>query len=284
VPTIRDIDASELALVLDRPLADWTADSLRECYLRHGCVIVRGAIAPALIEQARLAIDKAYQRTSEVHIDADAIAAASGGTLTGFELVAHPTLKRFRDLVYSGQLYFQESVTARRIQGSETGLDWQEPLTLHLDAQFHRFRFTMNFWVPLQDCGIDSPSLQMVPLDYLTTRAYSRFTGRRLRDGEAYQQGFFTEHGLDVREVTRAFGPAALLHPIMRTGDLIVASNWLIHGSYRTPQMSQGRVSVELRFIGTDLDIAPHLPPFLKRIAYAVTERHNQNFTKAPSL
>jgi hypothetical protein len=70
----------------------------------------------------------------------------------------------------------------------------------------------------------------------------------------------------------------------MRTGDLIVASNWLIHGSYRTPQMSQGRVSVELRFIGTDLDIAPHLPPFLKRIAYAVTERHNQNFTKAPSL
>ena len=128
---------------------------MRECYLRHGCVIVRGAIAPALIEQARLAIDKAYQRTSEVHIDADAIAAASGGTLTGFELVAHPTLKRFRDLVYSGQLYFQESVTARRIQGSETGLDWQEPLTLHLDAQFHRFRFTMNFWVPLQDCGIE---------------------------------------------------------------------------------------------------------------------------------
>src|SRR4029079_8400678 len=108
-------------------------------------------------------------------------------------------------------------------------LGWQEAPTLYLVAQFHRCRFTMNFWVPLQDCGIDSPSLQMVPLDYLTTRAYSRFTGRRLRHCEAYQQGFFTEHGLDVREVTRAFGPAALLHPIMRTGDLIVASNWLIH-------------------------------------------------------
>jgi hypothetical protein len=65
VPTIRHIDASELAVALDRPLADWTPDTLRKCYLRHGCVIVRGAIAPALIEQVRLAIDKANERTSE---------------------------------------------------------------------------------------------------------------------------------------------------------------------------------------------------------------------------
>jgi hypothetical protein len=283
MPLLREINASELAPLLDRPLAAWSPASLRECYLRYGCVIVRSAIAPDLIEKVRLAIDKAYETTSNVHVHADEILAASNGALTGFELVADPKLKRFRDLVYSRQLYFRESVTARRIQGSEVRANWQEPLTLHLDSQFHRFRFTMNFWVPLRDCGLDAPSLQMVPLDYVSTRHYSGYTGRLLRKGEPHQFGFFTECALDPDAVTAAFGRAAFLRPTMRAGDLVVASNWLIHGSYRTPEMTKGRASIELRFIGTDLDVGPHLSPLVKRLAYAVVGRTNKNFAHAQS-
>jgi hypothetical protein len=280
MPLLRDINASELAPLLDRPLAAWSPASLRDCYLRYGCVIVRSAIALDLIERVRLAIDKAYETTRNVHVHANEILAASDGTLTGFELVTDPKLKRFRDLVYARQLYFRESVTVRRIQGNEVSSNWQEPLTLHLDAQFHRFRFTMNFWVPLQDCGIDSPSLQVVPLDYVSTRIYAGFTGRRLRNGEEFQLGFFSEHGLEPDQVAAAFGATAFLRPTMRAGDFVVASNWLIHGSYRTPEMTKGRTSVELRFIGTDLDVAPRLSPLIKRLAYAVVGRTNKNFAQ----
>jgi hypothetical protein len=37
---------------------------------------------------------------------------------------------------------------------------------------------------------------------------------------------------------------------------VIIASNWIIHGSYRTPDMTKGRTSAELRFIGSHLDVA----------------------------
>ena len=67
---------------------------------------------------------------------------------------------------------------------------------------------------------------------------------------------------------------------MLKAGDLIVASNWLIHGSYRTPDMHKGRTSIELRFIGTDLDIAPHLAPLTKRFACAVTGRSKTNFAR----
>src|SRR5882724_6583008 len=152
MPACRKIDAAELAPLLDRDLSAWTPESLRETYLRYGCAIVRKAVAPVLLDQARAAIDKAYERASGVHVYDKQIKAASGGTFTGFEIVGDPKLKRFLDLVYSGQLYFRKNATARRIQGSEVKVNWQEPLTLHLDAQFHRSQFTVNFWVPLRDC------------------------------------------------------------------------------------------------------------------------------------
>lgn len=277
------IDATEIAPLLDRDLSEWTPENLRDTYLRYGCAVVRRAVAIDLIEHTRNAIEKAYESTSDVHLYEKQIKKASGGALSGYELVGHPKLKRFLDLVYSGQLYFRKNATTRRILGSEVKANWQEPLTLHIDAQFHRFQFTVNFWVPLQDCGIDAPSLQVVPLDYVRTRDYAGYTGRVLRPGEQFRFGYFADRALDVDTVVARFGEGAFLHPAMGAGDLIVASNWLIHGSYRTPEMAQGRTSVELRFIGTDLDIAPNLAPLTKRIAHAVTGRASTSFARAIS-
>jgi hypothetical protein len=274
------IDATAVAPLVDRELAAWTSDGLRETFLHYGCAIVRNSVSPDLIEKARAAIANAYETASGVHVYDKEIKAASGGVFNGFELVGHPTLRRFLDLVFSGQLYFRKNATARRIRGEEAKSSWQEPLALHLDAQFHRFQFTVNFWMPLQDCGIDAPSLQVVPLDYISTRNYSGYTGCMLRIGEPFRFGYFANRALDPDVVTATFGEKAFLRPIMKAGDLVVASNWLIHGSYSTPDMTRGRTSIELRFIGTDLDVAPHLSPLVKRLAYAVTGRTNQNFAE----
>jgi ectoine hydroxylase-related dioxygenase (phytanoyl-CoA dioxygenase family) len=277
----KPIAAAELAPLLDRDLSDWTPESLREAYLRYGCAVIRRAVPADLIERTRAAIDKAYQSAPGDHVYNKQIKAASGGALTGYELVGDPKLKRFLDLVYSGQLYFRKNATARRIQGNEGNPNWQEPLAFHIDAQFHRFPFTVNFWVPLEDCGVDAPSLQVLPLDYLSTRAYSGYTGHLLRPGEPFRFGYFANRVFDPDVVIAAFGESAFLRPAMRAGDLILSSNWIIHGSYRTPAMHKGRTSVELRFIGTDLDIAPHLPPLMTRVASALTGRAHRNFARA---
>jgi ectoine hydroxylase-related dioxygenase (phytanoyl-CoA dioxygenase family) len=153
---------------------------------------------------------------------------------------------------------------------------------LHLDSQIHRFQFTVNFWVPFQDCGIDAPSLQVVPLDYIRTRDYSGFTGRRLRKQESFQYSYFRKGAFSPSAVRAAFGKNCFLPATLKAGDLVIASNWLIHGSYRTPAMTKGRTSIELRFIGTDLDIAPHLKPLAHRVLSAALGRASKNFARAP--
>jgi hypothetical protein len=34
----------------------------------------------------------------------------------------------------------------------------------------------------------------------------------------------------------------------VKPGDVIVSSNWIIHGSYRSPEMKKGRTSAEVRY------------------------------------
>jgi O-acetylhomoserine/O-acetylserine sulfhydrylase-like pyridoxal-dependent enzyme len=53
------------------------------------------------------------------------------------------------------------------------------------------------------------------------------------------------------------FGDDCLFHPVMKAGDLIVSSNWIIHGSYHTPEMTQTRTNIEIRFMGEKLDVEP---------------------------
>jgi hypothetical protein len=47
--------------------------------------------------------------------------------------------------------------SARRIGRVRTPPHWLPPLGPHLDAFVHRPRFTVNFWIPFQECGIDAP-------------------------------------------------------------------------------------------------------------------------------
>ena len=140
----------------------------------------------------------------------------------------------------------------------------------------------MNFWTPLSDCGIDSPTLQVVPLDYLNTRSYSGYVGKLLRGDEDFNLGYFANGVFDIQAVTKSFGKNCFLRPVMDAGDLIISSNWLIHGSYRTPAMTIGRTSIELRYIGTDLDIAPNLQSLTRRFVSTISGKPHTNFAKPP--
>jgi hypothetical protein len=229
------IDIPQIARVIDRALSEWTPESLRQAYLDHGCAIVRRAVPLELLDKVRAAIDAAYEHTTDVHVYDRDIKAVTDRALTGYEVVGDPKFRQFLDLVFSGQWYLRKNATARRIAGTIQDQGWQEPLSFHLDSQIHRFQFTVNFWVPFQDCGIDTPSLQVVPLDYVRTRDYSGYTGRPLRKKEDFHLAYFSEGVFEAEAIRAAFGENCLLRPVLNAGDLIVSSNWLIHGSHRTP-------------------------------------------------
>jgi hypothetical protein len=244
---------------LDRAASEWTGSSLHRAFLRSGFAIVRGVVPLTLLKEVECEIVRAYAKTKEIHVYDRDLLVTTGGRISGFELVDLPLLNDLLARIYDGQHWRKLDVTARRIEGSKDDQGWQQPLELHLDSQFHPFQFTTNFWLPFQDCGVDSPCLQLVPLDYLQTRQYSGYTGSPLREGEDRHTGYFPQGIFDLAEVTRKLGGECLFRPVMHPGDLIVASNWLIHGSYRTEKMAKGRTSAEIRFVGEHLNVKPPL-------------------------
>jgi hypothetical protein len=251
-----EVDTTKIAGIIDRPASEWTPETLHRTFLDYGCAVVRNAVPRSTLGEVKGVIETAYSKTTDVHVYDKDILETSAGKLTGFELISSsPLLGAFLERVYQGQQWKQSDVTARRIQGIESDQTWQQPLDLHLDCQFHGPLFTTNFWVPFQDCGVDSPALQLVPLSYLKTRQYSGYTGEPVRDGQKWYFGYFPEGVLDLDTVIKAFGENCFFRPVMHPGDVILASNWIIHGSYRTPSMKKGRTSVEVRFIGEAIDI-----------------------------
>jgi hypothetical protein len=214
------------------------------------------AINPMRLGKTKAVIDEAYRAKPGLHVhDADLLE-VTNGFWSGWEMADTPLLQDFLRAVFAGQEWRREFVTARRIQGFDANSqDWQKPLELHLDSQFHALPFTVNFWIPFDPCGIDAPALRLVPVDYKTTRHYAGFTGKPLRENERWNFGYFAPGALELEAVTKAFGERCFLRPAMQPGDVIIASNWIIHGSYRTPEMTKGRTSAELRFVGSQLDV-----------------------------
>jgi hypothetical protein len=250
------VDAKGLSREIDRDASDWSVEKLHRTFLKYGCAIVRNIINHETLSAVQNAISKSYERVNELHVYDSDIRTATAGVLSGFELVNDAQLLRdFLSRVYAGQSWREYSVSARRIQGPELKENWQQPLELHLDSQFHSFAFTTNFWIPFQDCGVDAPSVQFLPVDYRTTRGYAGYSETPSRIEEKWHLAYFRDGAFEPGEVTKAFGDECFIRPVMKPGDVIIASNWIIHGSYRTPQMTKGRTSVEVRFIGESIDI-----------------------------
>jgi hypothetical protein len=243
---------------IDRDITAWTPESLRAAFIQHGCAVVRGAIDLETIARLRAITSELYTRTTDVHVFEPAIAEATQGRVSGFDLISNPLLVRFLDRVFAGQRYQRESAAARRVSGRKYQIGWQPPLSLHVDSFFHEFWFTVNFWVPFDECGVTAPGLQLLPIDYRQTRRYAGFSRKpiyQFREG-AENSRYFPADTLIPDRIREDFGEGCLFRPEMKPGDVVIASNWIIHGSYQTSTMEKGRSNMEVRFIGTCPDIA----------------------------
>lgn len=251
-----------------------SADEMRHIFLKHGCIVLRDAIDPKSLAKIKRQTEDAFARLGEpTHVFEKDIIASSPNRffrkLGAYDLVETPLFSEFRNLVFKGQPYKRQDATARRIKGR--GVDtkgWQEPLKLHLDCFFHPFDLTLNFRIPFDPEGADAPGLQMVPADIRTTIEFSRYSNLPIEghDGLYNFSHFPTEildpasaagvYGLRESAITERFGAECFYRPELQPGDIMILSNWLIHGTHRTPEMSKGRTSVEIRYQSASVDLA----------------------------
>lgn len=158
-------------------------------------------------------------------------------------LTGHPAGRQFVVALLGGE-WFPGAAVVRRISplASQQSKSWQAPIVMHCDGPIlSRHAYSINVWVPMVDCPGATPGLQLVPGPFEPLRQAMKHdfeTSSVDHEVELKMQQLYSEGG-DGR-------PRFV--PQLARGDVVVFHNWIMHGSYATPQMTQSRTSFELRF------------------------------------
>ena len=114
-----------------------------------------------------------------------------------------------------------------------------QELPFHQDqAVLHRP--LLNIWVPLDTCGVTAPGLEVIRI---------HCSGLLEPSGDAAARIPVERVRLDELAVLKRFGREALWHPALLPGDALIFPGTTIHRSYVTAEMTERRLSVELRLV-----------------------------------
>lgn len=131
-------------------------------------------------------------------------------------------------------------------------------IRLHTDGMYYDDeRFGLTVWIPLDPCGRAAPGLELVIADHHDVRAYSGFDLRRPAPAERKWNWHKYRPGAFETDVIRAHYGARVVVPEFRPGDVLIFSNWTIHGTHRTPEMTGRRSAIHLRVEGAAFDPRP---------------------------
>ena len=114
-----------------------------------------------------------------------------------------------------------------------------QALPFHQDQAVLHQRL-LNIWVPLDPCGVTAPGLEVIRV-YCPDLLESGGDALALIPVERVR--------LDESVVLQRFGREALWHPALLPGDALIFPGTTIHRSYVTAEMTERRLSVELRLV-----------------------------------
>lgn len=110
----------------------------------------------------------------------------------------------------------------------------------HQDGSYHsrdpREHLSLTTWIPFVDCGVDAPSLQLVPMRLAEVLP--------LPAGKQMPYLF-----CDDDEVLQRFGDR-LWAPQMRAGDVLLFDGFTVHRSYIAEGMTRERNNADIRVYG----------------------------------
>ncbi len=228
-----------------------------ERLFESGCVLLRGCVAPESVERLRTDTEIFYAGTTKPHVwEKDFLAQ---GLPRFRDYLFEPRHYELLDAAFAGHSYdaFQGTNT-RRVAAPLGQSRWQLPLCYHIDALFHRFLFTVNFWIPFNACGVASPNLAVVPAAFDEVVQFVGYDGGKEGPSAApdYHYAHFAPLIVASARTDAAASAAVREHfgdrlwtPAYQVGDVMMLTNWTIHGTHVTPDMSEPRENVELRFL-----------------------------------
>lgn len=230
-----------------------------DSYLQDGCVLLRNFVAPDRLIDLKRTLQSVYEGLQNVHVYGQHL--QERGLPDLHEWVLSDRHYDLLDRLFDGFKTKVESTQARRMASSDANpIDgvWQMPLAPHLDAFFHPIRFTLNFWMPLQDCGETSPCLGVVCTDFDDIVDFVGYhddspiylPGPELNFGrfnDLARRMFLGEE--DAVSAFRSRYNDRIWIPNYRLGDAMMLSNWTLHFTHARPGMNETRENIELRFV-----------------------------------
>lgn len=235
-----------------------TEKEFKEKLTKNGFVVLLNAISPEVIDEMNATLDEVYERAETDDSLGEAEKNTVRTALISESLFKKYTGKSFFDLfndpLYSLGNYFfsgifhknEWSTVSRRVKPPQCDnlQHFQLPIQPHIDAMYHGAQeFVLNFWTPLEDCGLDKPTL----LAYLSGPD-------QVSSLVQFDQQTFTFDPKIQESVEKGSAPfldeLPCFYFILNKGDLVVISNWTLHSGYANTSMPHPRMSVELRASG----------------------------------
>ena len=208
---------------------------LRCCLPSNWVIGLRQAAAP--IFNQRLAPDRSLP-TAENRAEARRLSYIAVSDLIG----APPNLSLInRRIMALAHAYLGHEPTVESnsyVRCMAPGPNVQE-LPFHQDqAVLHRP--LLNIWIPLDPCGVTAPGLEVIRI---------HCPGLLESGGDAAALIPVERVRLDKSLVLKRFGREAVWHPTLLPGDALIFPGTTIHRSYVTAEMTERRLSVELRLV-----------------------------------
>jgi len=254
--------------------ADVSIEKVHNSLLLDGCCLLRNAFKKEAIELM------ANQITAITHKKAEQVRT---GELTDDEKRFHIFDTDFQEY-YPGQSFFQliqdskmqailESIFGKNkvhqhphslCRGIDSRPEEQRdltslrPLIFHIDTAYHApyDKFAINFWIPLQECGVHSPGMQVVPIGYATIRRLVNFNSEIGFSELATNPSRWSMKNV-WEQILKGSPDAIVWRPVFHPGDVLMMTSWIPHASYTTEKMTLSRRSIEIRYHGETLDPLP---------------------------
>ncbi len=234
-------------------------DRIVRTFFENGSLLLRNFVDPSRLLELRRVLDQLYDEIRDVHVFGDQM--VERGLPDIVDYVFSEKHRRLAEGLFAGVQYDPRTL-ARRMQppglaGKAEGA-WQQPLSPHIDAFFHPLFFTVNFWIPLQPCGADAPSLGVVrtPLSDVLDFVEYRDEGPASRPAPEYNFARFNRQSRQMFEgdtaaveFFRTNYAARMWTPDYNLGDAMMLSNWTLHFTHSQAGMSQRRENVEIRLM-----------------------------------
>jgi hypothetical protein len=227
-------------------------------FLQQSCLLLRNFVTPAALARAYDMTLQAYEHVDGYHIHPDHLRQL-GMPMYSDILFSERHCDLLRCVFGDRDYDISSETSARRVGKVRQPPHWLPPLGPHLDAFVHPPRFTVNYWIPFQECGIDAPGLGVVQAPFAEVLSFAGYgNGEKLWDDPApighytyfrpAMKALHRNHDADViAEMHERFSDR-ILTPAFRPGDAMMMSNWTLHQTHATPAMTKTRENVELRF------------------------------------